>query len=930
VHHGQTRQTVLADPAPPRIGEVPWDPVVTTLAGVTAAWMAAGSVGLLAHPLQRALTLLLLGVAVLVQRTIPRARTATDVARLLLVLSAVAYMIALPLPAANIMSVAVLLALFASTSTGQGKSILLASSTAVAVFGLYRFAVASIPWLWLAVHSVGRGLGDTAGLVTGRPLWIGATFAGIDFLVLTGVFWGLYLPYTAPPRTGRAIYGLAGILGGHLVYLVLLSYVPDLLTAAGPLPAGDTGGATYLRLLHLAVPWNLPAVACGIHLLIIAAMLRWPSWPSGASKQSAPDHAIDPRSLEAVIAHRETVTLGAGALATALRHARQTLGKLPLAAATWRSWMYSVHVNKRLTTPAARFGVVALVAILLPVISVFHRGSPGLTGKRIVFYEKGFLNWLKPVHDSYGRLSSGMYGMLPVFLESLGAKSLISADLSEADLQDADVLVLIFPDDPWQEGQLPRIHDFVARGGSLLVLGEHTTRGENGHSRFNEVLAPTALQVRFDSATFAVGGWLQSYEALSHPTTVGIADDQNQFGVVIGASLEARWPARPILVGQWGWADPGDEASSRAMMGNDRYDAGEKLGDLVLAAEQPLGQGRIVALGDTSGLTNAINVSSYVFTRRLFAYLAGGGHTHPAWRQLAAVLASALLAGLLCRRPEAWKTSLAALALTASLAAGTAVGQTDRNLLPDGRRQNPNNLAYIDAAHVGAYSHESWRPDGIGGLALTLMRNGYLTLALPTLNSERLARAGLFISIAPLRPFAPAEIRAVKTFVNDGGTFILMVGHDESAPSATLLSAFGLRVGMPQNKALEPEPFGHFKSPYMESEGKRVYVRFHAAWPVAADDPNAHVFAYGRDDRPVMIMRRFGKGAVVLIGDTCFATNQNLEREDGSPFEGLRENADFWRWFLTVLRREPMWVPPLLRSSPTHAAQGESSKEAQP
>jgi hypothetical protein len=52
----------------------------------------------------------------------------------------------------------------------------------------------------------------------------------------------------------------------------------------------------------------------------------------------------------------------------------------------------------------------------------------------------------------------------------------------------------------------------------------------------------------------------------------------------------------------------------------------------------------------------------------------------------------------------------------------------------------------------------------------------------------------------------------------------------------------------------------------------------------------------------------------VLIGDSEFATNKNLEREDGTPFEGMRENAHFWRRFLTFLENpdDPAkwWTPP--------------------
>ena len=36
----------------------------------------------------------------------------------------------------------------------------------------------------------------------------------------------------------------------------------------------------------------------------------------------------------------------------------------------------------------------------------------------------------------------------------------------------------------------------------------------------------------------------------------------------------------------------------------------------------------------------------------------------------------------------------------------------------------------------------------------------------------------------------------------------------------------------------------------------------------------------------------------------------NLEREGGQPFEGMRENADFWRWLLDYLNDQPPWTPP--------------------
>jgi len=857
--------------------------VVIALSCLAAAWLAAGSTGLLAHGLRGVLVWVALAVAVLSDWP-NQSRSPVRLGLLVVAAAVAAAMTTSSLAPVKVLAAAVLLGGLAFGRRGAGRRVIVSAALAVTVLGVYRLACTSIPVVWIAADRLGGLLGRLVGALAGRPLWVGATFAGLDFLVVMGGLYAAWLLSGPRPRWARGLAAAAAILGGHLLYLIVVAFAGEVLAmlpeASGP-QTGSPAGA-----LRTLVPWNLPALAAGVHLAVAGAMLRW-----------------TPRRADA-----------------------------PRPAAPWR-WLRP-----------ARWAATVLLAAVIPLVTTLAAGTCSLEGKKVVAFEKGFLNWHKPRHGDYGRLSIGMYGMLPAYVESLGgrwirskADSNASECLSGDDLKDADVLILLFPDEPWDANgdpnQLERIEQFVRRGGSLLVMGEHTVREkETGDSRFNDVLKPTDMRVRFDSATFAVGGWLHSYEALAHPATAGIPDERNEFGAVIGASMELGWRARPLLVGRWGWADPGDEGGP-AMMGNHRYDGGEKLGDLVLAAEQPLGKGTIVAFGDTSSITNGITIGAHRFTSRLLGYLASRpGSGQAIWRQAIGLVLAAGLVALLAWGLDPLRMAAAAAAAAAALYVCTGLNYQAAQVLPDGRNTKPNNLAYIDATHMGAYSEESWRPDGTAGLEMTLIRNGYLTLSLPEFTPERLERAGLLVCIAPRKEFTRAEMDALEKFVRGGGIFLCMVGYEHRAAAREMLARFDMGVGSgppgPKGeKAPEPQPMGHFKAPYLDTGKYRVYVRFHAAWPVWCSAPQfkespgkpvhpwqtggkAYGLAGDKREMPVIILRELGEGKAVLIGDTCFAMNKNLERRDGRPIEGLRENADFWRWLLTALRERKTWVPP--------------------
>jgi hypothetical protein len=839
--------------------------VTGAVAGLAATWSAAGSLGLMAHPLRHALTWVALAVVVLMAWPL---KTHGAKSWLLLAAGAIAaaMMTMSSLVVYNVLAVALVLALVASMQTGLDRRIFLIVALSAGCLGLYRFAASTIPTVWLIADRLGSALGYVAGSIVGQPLQVGASFGGLDWLVAMSVVYVGWLMATASPRGSRALAGLAAILVGQMLYLTLLSYAAELRAALPPPPPPPESdlyippGWSWSRAVASLLPWNLPIVGAVIQGAIAALMLRWAPWlPIGTTTEEP----VGPAPKRPPVVQ-------------------------------WAPWV---------------------LAAVIPLVTVASMGRGDLAGKNVLVYNKGNLNWVKPVFDQYGQHSAGAYGMLPTFVESLGGRLVRSDELTDAELAKADVLLLIHPMTPWPEALQKRVWDYVRRGGSLLVIAEPRVVDAGQTSAFDDLLAPTSLRVRFDTAMAINYKWEHSCAALAHPATTGARGEPNRYGLLRGPSLDVAWPARPMLIGQWGWSDPGSDA---VMTIGASYETGERLGDLVLAAEQPLGRGRVVVLADSYGLKNEGFSTAYEFTARLLGYLAWrSGSPQALWRQALGLTACLLLIVLVARRPQPMQLALVVVLLGFSLTVATKISSSASRVLPNGANgKGPNHLAYIDASHVEAYNRIDWLPDDIMGLKLTLMRNGYLPLLLSDFSAEALDRAGVLIAIAPARAYSAAERQVVKDFVHRGGLFLCMAGAEHAGPIQPLLNEFGFHVPLcprPVGDRSEAKPMGRFRGMYLTGQNDQDYhaeLLVYTGWPIQFPRETTSLLVKGVDGVPVMACARFGKGKVLVIGDTCFAMNKNLEYVTGDPFEGRYDNAHFWRWLFTYLNDQPQWVPP--------------------
>jgi hypothetical protein len=916
--------------------------MLVVVAGICAAWFAAGSAGMFARPLQIAMTWLALGVAIVAGCVKKRGLSPFSPDNLILAGSVLIGLLCASTadPVAGALSVALVLAMIGRCLPGLDGRVVLLSSLAAAVLGIFRLASTAIPAIWCLANGIGRAFGWLVGAVVQQPLDVGATFGGVDFLVLMAVLYVGWLRLTERPRLNRAIIGAVAILAAQFVYLTVLAY-SEYLSSLIPVVATSVENEPRLVLwtwnesLRAALPWNLPLLAVVLQAIVAAAMFRWAKWLPLPEEESAEERKV--------------------------RYSRQEGS--PNVAST------QPPLDRLLWIGPAVLAIAVPLIVALPL----KFGRSDLSDKNVLAYDQGFAQWEPPAYYKADPPAARMFGMLPTFVESLGGTFERSKELSQEELDRAEVLLLVHPDQPLPADRLERVQAWVRGGGSLLVATSPQFDRRDAQQAVNALLDGTAMAVNDAAVKSAAENWEQSCQPMAHPAAAGVSDWRNRFGLSLGASVDTHWPARPILAGRFAfvagrlaWETPG---TADALPKGAKYVPGAKLGDIVLAAEQRLGDGRIVLLADTTPLSDDGNVAAYEFTGRLLDYLANRGDCPQAvWRQMLGLLAAVVLVAFLAWRPSAWRMAVPAALLAVSWVGCIALSHAATEVLPDGRRHKPNNVAYIDASHLEAYSDRPGDDYGLRNFARTLMRNGYLPLMLPKVSEERLERAGLLISIAPARPFSAGEREVVSEFIKKGHTLLCMVGAEQSATSNPLLVEYEMSLGFspvpPGDDRREPEPLGAWEMRVLSAsdgeatpakgdaakaakraDAKMRYmdIRFFAAWPVA-HGPDALAWVYdtkqrqaarsqsmllGKPGQPalqssdsekssdsveqqaVVVSKRHGAGAVVVIGDTYFAINQNLlpPSATGQP----PENAVFWRWLLsrvTDITDGKPWDPP--------------------
>ncbi|MCP4117599.1 MAG: hypothetical protein GY737_19820 [Desulfobacteraceae bacterium] len=521
--------------------------------------------------------------------------------------------------------------------------------------------------------------------------------------------------------------------------------------------------------------------------------------------------------------------------------------------------------------------------ILLPVLSLvitaclvlsFRLPGPLREGK-VLFCDRN-TNWEVPVYGKkYGQGSTGMFGLLPEYLKMRGIRSSITSTvITPGLLEDTKILTVFNPGKPFAASEKETIREFVNKGGSLLVAGDHTdVSGIMGP--INEILAPFDIRLNFDTVLPIRSGWVNSLEKRKHPTTGEIRND-NETAIWVGASLETGPCAMPVIIGKRGWADKGDYANKkRAFLGDYKRNGREQLGDLVLVAESALGRGKVLVFGDTSTFQNGVMPVTWKFLDRIFDWLSRERDVfYPGVQSAAAgglFLTAFFLAAARCSR-DLRPTGLLWLLCIISADSAVRINSTWISASPGTGTVKPAlpmetgvkyKPVFIDTSHHERLSVFGPSDDGVWGLSLNLMRNGRIPMLMDNFSGEQLAGADLFFVIAPTTPFSGDEIEILTRFMENGGTVVWTVGWEESAGSASFLDSLGLSIdSVPLGKAACATPLGQ--------------ASFVETWPIVGDGASMTILAE-KFGYPIMIHRPVGKGGLVLAADSWFLLNKNLE-----------------------------------------------------
>lgn len=565
----------------------------------------------------------------------------------------------------------------------------------------------------------------------------------------------------------------------------------------------------------------------------------------------------------------------------------------------WYGWMLLLavlmgSVSSRSCSPSKlRIGLTSvIVAGVVVVNGVWLRGAwQQVSPIRVRILEGGLKTLSLPPPEPIRAPQDAQFGNLLQVLRLYGFEVYpVAEPMLEQVLPQTEVLVVINPTQELSARMQNAVERWVRSGGALLVLGDHTDIA-GIMVPLNRLIHFTEIRFRFDSAIpqDRFWRWKNCLRGEWHPMFYGRTNAD--FGISIGASLEIGWRAQPLVTGEHAFSDWGRAWYGLSRLGDMTYNAGqERLGGLVLVAEQRCGKGVVQVWGDTSGFQDNSLTTNHHYVAQLVAILAQRRTPTEARLLIATVtlLAATTIVVLLWGHPF---TGVIALMVLVASVQGT--GWLVQRFASSAVRIQQSDFALLDQSHGVLYPQEP-HEKGLNTFCETALRAGMPLLSFNDFAFGIQLKPRWWIIHAPLVPYTPQEAARLEQYVRAGGNLMVVAGYPQGQNIKHLLQAFGMEVSS--------TPVGAAHNARIGIASVRLQVLHNHMAAVSEQEPtktpayDADVsfkesYALRGDPQTKSLVRcwghviaqykRLGAGMVVLIGDNRFILDENLgQREE--------------------------------------------------
>jgi hypothetical protein len=362
-------------------------------------------------------------------------------------------------------------------------------------------------------------------------------------------------------------------------------------------------------------------------------------------------------------------------------------------------------------------------------------------------------------------------------------------------LQDVDVLILKIPTQPYRPEEIEAVVQYVRRGGSLWVIGDHTNVFGSS-SFFNPLLRRFGCSFNYNSTHDLKSGNMSLFrrpERFAHPSVVNLPP----YLFATSCSVNAPWSADAAILGYGMRADHLDYSQKNFFADRSRKQFDFDFGLMLQQIAMKFGRGRLVIYTDSTTFSNF-----FIFIQGKPELVLGtlnwlNHRPKSAWvNSLAWVLAALALLAMIFLR--CWNGAAAAGFLIAASLAGWTTDNLSKKAhpLPEPRQSIP----YVNFEHehsdyfLPVLRLEQDQDKSFLTFYVWVQRVG----AVPRESddfSRAVSGADPVILIDPVQDFTPEEAAQLRHFLEKGGRALLINSADNpsSAPQK-LLEPYGLRL----------------------------------------------------------------------------------------------------------------------------------------